>query len=214
LRTEAGATSVKDTVIRDNSQDGVAVVSGAVTAHFDRVRMQNNGINGILFDLSAASVRASIGNSVITDNSYTGVHVESASGALVTVDIQSSEVASNGWGSLGFGIFVNSSDANAKSELSVANSVIARNRNTGVYANANGVVHVSVTDSTLTGNYAQAIVGAGANATVIASRNTVTRNATTGLQNSGGAFYSTGDNRVQGNFGSPTSGTISTLGGL
>jgi hypothetical protein len=210
LRAEAGSTTVLDSVIRGNSQEGVDVETGAVTAHFDRVRVHSNGGHGVLIAQSGASVRSSIGNSVISDNGGTGVLVESTSGGLAVLDIQASEIASNGWAGLDFGIFVHAVDAGAKAEVSVASSLIARNRNTGVYANGSpGVVHVSVADSTLTGNYAQGIVASGA--TVIAARNTVTRNATNGLQNSTGTFYSTGDNRVEGNFGAPTSGTISTL---
>ena len=40
---------------------------------------------------------------------------------------------------------------------------------------------------TITGNYSQGIVGV--SVTIIASRNTITRNATNGMQNSSGAFY-------------------------
>jgi Right handed beta helix region len=214
---EAGSTSVKDTIVRDNSQSGVKVYDGAVTAHFDHVRVQNNAFFGILFQQTNAGVRGSIRNSVVTDNGGAGIQVSVFGPALDVVDIDSTEISSNGWVSVEPGVDVYVSDPNAKAEVSVANSLIARNRGGGVftYMAAAGEAHVSVTDSTVTGNYGHGLVTTGAlGGTLIASRNTITRNEAAGLRNNGGTLYSTQDNRVQGNFGGATSGTITPLPGI
>lgn len=211
---QSGSTSVKDTIIRDNSQAGVKVANGAVTAHFDHVRLQNNPGTGIRIDQTSASVRASIRNSVVTDNGNAGILVTADGTALNVVDIDSTEITSNGWVGVEAGIFVFVTDGSAKAEVSVANSLIARNRAAGVFSYpTSGVAHVSVTDSTITGNYGQGIVTSGAGGTLIASRNTITRNATAGLHNDAGTLYSSQDNRIQGNFGGATSGTITPLPG-
>jgi hypothetical protein len=211
---EAGSTSVKDTIVRGNSQTGVRVDNGAVTAHFDRVRMQNNGHSGIRFDQTSASVRGSVRNSVVTDNGGAGIIVSADGTALNVVDIDSTEITSNGWGQVLPGVYVLIFDANAKAEVSIANSMIARNRQAGIFVHhlSAGTAHVSVTDSTVTGNYGQGLINVGG--TLIASRNTITRNATAGLGNSSGTLYSSQDNRVQGNFGGATSGTITPLPGI
>lgn len=214
---EAGSTSVKDTIVRDNSQSGVKVYDGAVTAHFDHVRVQNNALWGILFQQTNAGVRGSIRNSVVTDNGGAGIQVSVFGAALDVVDIDSTEISSNGWVQIEPGVDVFVSDPNAKAEVSVANSLIARNRGGGVftYMATAGEAHVSVTDSTVTGNYGHGLVTTGAlGGTLIASRNTITRNEAAGLRNNGGTLYSTQDNRVQGNFGGATSGTITPLPGI
>ncbi len=212
---EAGSTSVKDTIIRDNSQAGVRVDNGAVSAHFDHVRTQNNAGPGIRIDQTSASARVSIRNSVATDNGGTGILVTAAGTALNVVDIDSTEVTSNGWAGVDPGIFVFVTDSTAKAEVSVANGLMARNKGAGVFAYPTaGIAHVSVSDSTVTGNYGQGITVSGAGGTIVASRNTVTRNGLAGLRNDSGTFYSARDNRVQGNFGSgDIVGTITTLTG-
>ena len=106
-------------------------------------------------------------------------------------------------------------DSTAKAEVSVANGLMARNKGAGVFAYPTaGIAHVSVSDSTVTGNDGQGITVSGAGGTIVASRNTVTRNGLAGLRNDSGTFYSARDNRVQGNFGSgDIVGTITTLTG-
>jgi hypothetical protein len=213
LRTEAGATSIKDTIIRGNSGAGAEIESGTVTAHFDHVRVQNNGGSGILIDQALANVRASIRNVVVSDNGGVGIEVD-ATNSLTVVDIDSTEVTSNGWAGSAGGILV-TAHYPTTAEVSVANSLVARNHGTGVlvagFPTSQSVAHVSVTDSTLTGNYGDGIRAEAPFGTTIASRNTITRNAGAGLHEFYGTLYSTGDNRVQGNFGGETSGTISSL---
>jgi hypothetical protein len=216
ITIESGSTSVKDTIIRDNSSFGARVENGAVSVHFDHVRAQNNGSVGIRVSLDSASARVSIRNATVTDNGGHGISILAYGTALNVVDIDSTEVGSNGWASIDSGIFVYAYDATAKAEVSVANALVARNRGEGVFAYpVGGVAHVSVTGSTITGNYGRGIANSGAGGTVIASGNTVTRNGMAGLANDSGTFYSTRDNRVQGNFGlGNTSGVITTLSGL
>jgi Right handed beta helix region len=213
LRAEAGSTVINDTVVRSNAQNGIVVDTGAAAVHLDRVQIRNNGNVGIRLDQAAANLRASIRDSVITDNGNAGIVITTDQGALNAVDIDSTEVTSNGWSTSSVGILIFANEASAKAQVSIAKCLVARNLNSGILATAaTGIVHVSVTDSTITGNYAQGIEGSGV--TIIASRNTITRNLMNGMQNTAGAFFSYGDNRVQGNFGGATLGPISPLGGM
>lgn len=213
---QAGSTSVKDTIVRDNSMSGVQVENGAVSAHFDHVRVQNNGGPGFRVDQTSANVRVSIRNSTVTDNGGNGIAVTAYGTALNVVDIDSTEIASNGWAGVDSGIYIYAYDATATAEVSIGDCLVARNREDGVFAYPiGGIAHVSVTGSTITGNYNRGIANSGAGGTIIASRNTVTRNGHAGLYNDSGTFYSARDNRVQGNFGlGDTSGAITTLSGV
>jgi hypothetical protein len=70
----------------------------------------------------------------------------------------------------------------------------------------------------VTGNYGRGLAVTGDDATLIASRNTITRNGGGGMYNNTnapGTFFSRQDNRVQGNFGSgDAAGPITPLPGL
>jgi hypothetical protein len=214
---QAGSTSVKDTIVRDNSNDGISMSSGAAL-HLDRVRLQSNAGHGVQIVTMNVNVRASIANSVVTDNGWDGIMAYAVDNSLLVVDIVATEVTSNGWvGLTNPAIEMLAGSPTAKTESSIATSTIARNRSDGVYVKSGtgGVPHVSVTDSTIAGNYGYGVYNSGVASTVIVSRNTVTRNGSGGLVNAGGAVYSARDNRMQGNFGvGDTSGTIATLTGL
>jgi hypothetical protein len=73
-------------------------------------------------------------------------------------------------------------------------------------------VHLSIADSTITGNYGDGIfAGSG---TVVATNNIVTKNAQNGFDNIVATFKSRGNSTVEDNFGGASSGTITPIGGL
>jgi Right handed beta helix region len=208
IQTNAGQTTIIDTTIHDHTQRGVFVGNGSKAVHLDRVRLQRNGSNGLyVFLTNPGNSRVSMRDSVITDSGHEGVLVHSSSGAFPAVDIESSEITSNGWAvaSPGALLYVASGSIG---EVTIARSLIARNNGDGVRVQeGGGSARMSVSDSTITGNYGNGIYSDG---TTLATRNIVTLNQIFGFDNFNGTFLSGGDNRAFSNFAGPTSGTISS----
>jgi hypothetical protein len=92
---------------------------------------------------------------------------------------------------------------------------LARNGAAGTFDGVGAIdnVHLSITDSTITGNYGEGVF-AGSGATVVVSNNVVTKNALNGLLNVSSTFKSRGNNTVEDNFGGVSSGPITLIGGL
>ena len=82
-----------------------------------------------------------------------------------------------------------------------------------LYIGAIDNVHLSITDSTITGNYGEGVF-AGSGATVVVANNVVTKNALNGFLNISSTFKSRGNNTVVDNFGGVSSGPITPIGGL
>jgi hypothetical protein len=213
VQLDAGATSIKDTIVRSNQDDGI-FVNGAPSAQLDGVLARDN-YTGIKILGGGATTQVTARNTVVTRNRVAGVYVGSSGASLVVVDLDGVEIAANGHQIPGEGLAINV-DMGSKAELTLARSVVARNKAAGVSANSfvGGIAHASVTDSTISGNYGDGIVGTGAGTTLIASGDTLTRNAGFGFKNVGGTFFTRTNNSLQSNFGGATSGAISTLGPL
>ena len=209
----AGVTSVKDTIIRGNSQVGMLTGQGAASVQLDSVRIQANDGFGLRVTQGAGGQRVAVRNSTIADNGAAGILINAAPNSLASVDIESTEVTSNNWigGAGAIAIVV---DTNGKAEVTIARSLIARNHGDAVYGqpiSGTSVIHASVTDTTITGNYGQGLNVLGSSVTFIASGNTITRNQNFALHNSGGTFYTRSNNSIQGNFDGTTSGAITPL---
>jgi len=215
ILTYGGDATVQDTTIRDHSQRGVDVQNGSLSVQLDRVRIQHNGLQGMNVQLSSGGVRVSVRDSTITDNGREGVWINATSGsALAAVDVESSEIASNGWTTSSSGVSVYAASGSI-AELSLARSLVVRNNGNGInVASGGGAARASITDNTITGNYANGVYSAGSGTTVLATRNTVTLNSDFGFFNFNSTFYSGGDSRAMLNFAAPSSGTITVLGGL
>jgi hypothetical protein len=205
IYTASGRIFVADTLIRNNAGSGIWVQSS--TLHVDRTRIETNAGRGIT---GSAPGRITIRDSIIADNAQAGVKI-SVTG-FGRADIEATTITGNAEE----GIFVQSVLPH-HAEVTIARSTVARNGPSGSVdgvAAANNV-HMSVTDSTITGNYGNGLA-AYSGATMIASNNLVTKNGVfSGLYNDGSStFKSRGNNIVQDNFGSATNGTITSIGGL
>src|SRR5512143_3468422 len=99
-------------------------------------------------------------------------------GRRVVVDLDTVEITANSWVLATSGVMI-SADVSAKAEVTLARSLVARNKTVRVSAvsQPGGVTHVSVTDSTITGNYGDGIWAYGSGTTLIASNDTLTRNS-------------------------------------
>lgn len=170
--------SIKDTVIRDTSGEGIILSggSGAITGVLDNVHVDRAGASGINLDsLGSVEVR----NSVVEGSFAVGIRVDAFSALDTAI-------------------------------LTVTNTVSSHNGNNGLFAFANhGAVTLMANGNTLTSNGGTGISGSGFNggtAKIIATRNTVTLNAT-GFDGNGSTFNSAGDNGVNGN-GTDVTGPI------
>jgi Right handed beta helix region len=96
--------SVSNTLVADNANNGILVLpsgTGAVTAVFNRVEMNNNANNGIVLSglNSTGTINATVSDSIAAHNGSTGFYVLSASGdALTTLTVFHSVAANNGNG--------------------------------------------------------------------------------------------------------------------
>jgi hypothetical protein len=128
--------TVADSVVADSGGDGIfitlagAVVSGgaAVTAVFDRVRVENSGSNGILIDGAGLAVTATVRDSVSIGNVGNGIHASGGNGTNVTVDRTVSMSNSTG-------IFANGTGTTIR----IGNSTVSGNT-TGLSTNLSGVI--------------------------------------------------------------------------
>jgi hypothetical protein len=204
ILANAARLFLHDSLIRANGGDGLAL---GAEAHVDRVRLEANGGNGISVFSTA---RVVLRDAVVADNGQSGVNV--VAGPLTRVDIESTTISSNGV----YGIAVDASIAGTKAEVTVARSMIARSAaatsfDAGVRVGGNA--HLSIADSTVTGNYANGLIAL-APATILASNNIVTKNALYGFGNLGGTFKTRSNNVVEDNFGGASSGPLTPVGGL
>ena len=93
--------------------------------------------------------RVAVRDSLIADNVHAGVFINTS--PLTRVDIESTTISTNANG----GVVSFSTGAGTKAEVTIARSTVARNGLVSVHAILN--VHVSVADSTVTGNFGHGI---------------------------------------------------------
>jgi hypothetical protein len=174
--------SVKDTLIRDTSGEGMNLAgdTGSIVGVVDGSRVERAGACGICAS-DASSI--AVNNTVVDSSFAAGVRADtfsSLSTAFLTVT-NSTITHSGGIGLFGF---ANHGTVN----VSAKGNTIANNGGTGIAGSSfnGGLV------------------------TIVASRNTVHWNAT-GMDGNGSAFYSDVDNSVAGN-GTNVTGPINTFG--
>jgi parallel beta helix pectate lyase-like protein len=201
---------IKDTIVRDTGNNGIVFVN-AVEAHLDRVRSERNGATGLAL---VDGPQVSVSNSELVDNAIDGLTVTTLSPSAVTrAAVESSNLSGNAV----FGIRDISSVGTT--EVSVTRSTLSGNGNSGAACSAAAVgatVTLTATDNLISGNGNIGISVAGSGATIHASGNTITRNTSLGLSNSGAVLLSRANNTVSANNsgGAQTLGVITTLGGL
>jgi len=204
LNAGAGSVYVHDSLIRNGSAQGV--FASNTSLQIDRTRVEANASDGLDVTMTA---QAQVRDSVIAHNGAGGITV--AAGPLTRLDVDNTTISANGQS----GVVVSATSPN-KAEATISRSTIARNGSTGSF---DGVIvdgnnaHLSITDSTVTGNYGEGIT-AESGATVVVSNNIVTKNALHGFFIVLSTFKSRGNNTVEDNFGGPSSGTITPIGGL
>ena len=144
LQMIGGTLFIHDNIIRNNAHLGVYLI--ATEAHIERTRIEANGADGL--SMTGVS-RVAVRDSLIADNVHAGVFINTS--PLTRVDIESTTISTNANG----GVVSFSTGAGTKAEVTIARSTVARNGLVSVHAILN--VHVSVADSTVTGNFGHGI---------------------------------------------------------
>jgi hypothetical protein len=135
---------VSNTLISDNGSHGVYSElggSGTMNAIFDHVHVQNNGGNGIWFDVLFGPANVTITDAVIANNAISGISAASNTPAT-SVMVRNSTIVNNG----GAGLEALADEATIR----VTRSTISGN-NTAWYTDLGGVV-LSYGDNNIDGN--------------------------------------------------------------
>src|ERR1043165_3227219 len=135
--------NVRNSVIRDNTLDGINTTSstGTVTVTLDNVRLSGNG-NGLH---ARSGTRATAHNSVFSNNTTNGVFADAAGAALVNVFVWDSQISMNG----GAGVRAGNAGNAGTSGVTLNQNQIDRNTSNGVLISTGGVVNTFGNNSIL-----------------------------------------------------------------
>ena len=137
------ALNVRNTVIRDNTLDGINTTSttGNVTVTLDNVRLSGNG-NGLH---ARSGTRVTARSCVFSNNTTNGVFADAAGAALVNVFIWDSQISHNG----GAGVRAGNAGNLGASGVTINQNQIDRNTGNGVLISTGGVVNTFGNNSIL-----------------------------------------------------------------
>ena len=157
----AGQVTISDTIVRDNAQDGIRMVTGFGSIALERVtgegnsgsgiyispndavgrldatisdsQFSRNALKGIWVDAGAnATVFASIDRSTMAENSASGVQVDGSSSAILRVTVQRSTLRRNHIGIAAGGI------APVTIIVNASDNILHQNQIAGLYAAGSG----------------------------------------------------------------------------
>jgi hypothetical protein len=196
----AGAGLTVDNCLIANLPHSGIVVNTAASVRVTDTTIRDNSLDGLLLENGAS---ATVTRATISGNTNYGVLVYgTAAGTTTTADIADSTSDANS-----YGVFAWSLNASAMVKVSVHDSRLVRNANSGVSAQSDAAAAVTLSVSNnISANNNTGISAFSAGSKVWASGNTVSDNGT-GLLNSAGLFESAGNNAVRNN-GADTSGAI------
>lgn len=139
------ALNVRNTVIRDNTLDGINVTSsgGFVTVTLDRVSLNGNA-NGLH---ARSGSKVSARDCVFSNNTTNGVFVDAAGAALAYASIWTSHMSMNG----GNGVRAGNAGNVGGSGVEISQNSIVRNTGNGVLVSTGGVVN-TFTNNNIFGN--------------------------------------------------------------
>lgn len=127
--------NVKNTVIRDNTGDGINMVAAA--AGLATVRLDNVSLNGNANGMHARSgVRVSATDSTFGGNSSAGVFADNTvAGAFAVIRVQRSQITGNGTG-----VQAGSAAGVSPSVVEISQNIISFNTGNGVLVSTGGIV--------------------------------------------------------------------------
>ena len=135
--------NVRNTVIRDNTLDGINTTSSAgnVNVTLDNVRLSGNG-NGLH---ARSGSRVTARSCVFSNNTTNGVFADAAGAALVNVFVWDSQISMNG----GAGVRAGNAGNAGTSGVTLNQNQIDRNTSNGVLISTGGVVNTFGNNSIL-----------------------------------------------------------------
>jgi hypothetical protein len=182
-----------------NSNGIVFNGGGSLTVRDSVIR---NFVNvGIGFTPNVSS-QLFVSNTVVSDNGYIGISVQSAGPGTVTGVLDHVQTENN----TNDGLNANTGLTGTQAiNLTVTDSVSASNKITGITVESFGPFPVSimVRNSTIANNTFQGLVANNTGATILVTRSTITGNSTAWDTFAGGVVASYGDNNIDGNTTAP-----------
>jgi hypothetical protein len=205
IRTEGGlAIHISDTVVRSNTSNGLLVFGGNPEVFVSDSRFVDNGGNGIVQQygsLALDRVRSE-------NNAINGLAISPNTTAhVVRTTIRDSQFA----GSVN-ALTVSTDTAGEAAEVTIERSALVRSTGTGVSAltTGAGTVALAITRSVASENAISGVYADGSGVTMLVDGSTLSRNGVGMTQVNSAALYTYGNNALGGN-GVPTSGTILPL---
>jgi len=163
-------------------------------------------VTGMVVDPASGTVEVSLIDSVVANNTGTGVSIRPTGSGSVRMNVDRSRILNNA----GDGFILNSSAPTTGTiDVSVRDSDSSHNGATGFAALSGGVATQLMIDTSTAFNNANGIAANGSNAIIRFARSTVARNTTGVIQVGAGVIqsYSPASNAVNGN---GTDGTFGT----
>jgi hypothetical protein len=135
--------NVRNTVIRDNTLDGINTNSSAgnVNVTLDNVRLSGNG-NGLH---ARSGSRVTARNCVFSNNTTNGIFADAAAAPLVNVFVMDSQISFNG----GAGVRAGNAGNLGVSGVTIGTNLINRNVSNGALISTNGVINTYGNNSIL-----------------------------------------------------------------
>jgi hypothetical protein len=197
---------IRGTTVRGNFNHGIDA-SGLATVTVDRARIERNS-RGIY---AVDGPKVTVADSIVAGNTSDGIRVHSFNGVSTTAaTVSDSTVSSNG----DVGIYGDAWKAGNLTHIRSARNTVAFNSNDGVVAESlnGGTIVGTVSDNLVTDNLLSGVTAYGGYATLTASNNSVSGNAT-GLKQAVGALFKTRNNNVVQDNGTDVSGTTTFVAG-
>ena len=201
--TAGNSLTVENCVISNLTQNGI-LVNAATNVNITDTIVRRNGLNGITLQ---NGVKATITRAVVSGNiNNPGIFLYGITPSTSTLDIADSTVDGNN-----YGIVAQSNLSAAVVKLSVRDSRIVRNSYIGLFVGSNAGAAASLyASNNMVSNNATGLAAFNAGAKVISTGNTVTGNTNNGFYNNNGVFVSAGTNTVYDN--GPNVGAITAVG--
>jgi hypothetical protein len=201
------AVYVANSTLRSNNGSGLHVAGGAAEVHVDDTRIANNILQGIFLEAGSLTVNSS----AVENNGFSALLINPATASPVVAAVRGSLLSGNGL----IGFFAQTAAAGRIVHVSVDGSSSVRNGSSGFVANsdAGGTITFVASNSVANENAGNGIFATGAGTTLSVAASSISRNGGPGLnQNNNATLRSHGNNAVNGNLSSETTGTITGIG--
>ena len=191
--TAGNSLTVENCVISNLTQNGIMVNAAATVRVTDSI-VRDNSLNGISLQ---NGVKATITRAVVSGNvNGNGIRVD----GIITSTTTTADIADSTFDGNYNGVLTYSNNATADVKVSVRDSRVVRNVNTGFLAQSNSGAAVSLSASNnIVANNNRGISAYFAGVKVWASGNTVSDNNVHGLENNSALFETAGNNAVRNN---------------